>query len=189
MRSGCAAPVVQQFACPMRAGAHAKTAVYLARRFVWEIAMSQVRVRTGAGKKLLYNGDQEGGRNGAIGPMRRRYPMRNAITLCRSAAMLAAVAINAAGCGEPSAGSTNAAKPFAWPASLAPLGDGYPNPGDACRRLGESATTSGYLDHTATLVGCPGSSDSANAQAIVRGRHARVVGVADGVTLISVPGE
>lgn len=115
--------------------------------------------------------------------------MRNAITLFRPAAMLAAVAIAAAGCGDLSGGSTAGPKPFVWPASLAPFGDGYPNAGDACRRLGESAATSDYLDHTATLVGCPGSSNSASAQAIVRGRHARVVGNADGVTLISVPNE
>lgn len=115
--------------------------------------------------------------------------MRNAITLFRPAAMLAAVAIAAAGCGDLSGGSTAGPKPFVWPASLAPFGDGYPNAGDACRRLGESAATSDYLDHTATLVGCPGSSNSASAQTIVRGRHARVVGNAGGVTLISVPNE
>jgi hypothetical protein len=79
--------------------------------------------------------------------------------------------------------------PFAWPASLAAFGDGYPAAGDVCRRLGESAATSEYLDHMATLVGCPGARDSASARAIVQRLHGRVVGETDGVTLISVPNE
>ncbi|RQH07586.1 hypothetical protein D1Y85_07935 [Paraburkholderia dinghuensis] len=80
-------------------------------------------------------------------------------------------------------------EPFAWPATLAPFGNGYPKPGDRCRRLGESPATSAFLDHTATLVGCPGPSDSESAQAIVHGEHGRVVGEAEGVTLISIPNE
>lgn len=80
-----------------------------------------------------------------------------------------------------------AAGPFAWPAALAPFGDGYPHAGDACRRLGESAATSAYLDHTATLIGCPGDAASPSARAIVREHRATVVGEHRGVTLLSVP--
>ena len=82
-----------------------------------------------------------------------------------------------------------AAEPFAWPSSFVVMGNGYPHAGDACRRLGESAATANYLDHTATLVGCPGPSHSAAARAILAHRRARVVGEADGVTLISVSTE
>ncbi|WP_256702384.1 hypothetical protein [Burkholderia sp. SRS-W-2-2016] len=78
---------------------------------------------------------------------------------------------------------------FAWPASFVVLGDGYPHAGDACRRLGESAATANYLDHMAMLVGCPGAANSAAARAILKQRHARVVGAADGVTLISISTE
>ena len=31
----------------------------------------------------------------------------------------------------------------------------YPGPDDVCQVLGENALTAEYLDHTATLVGCP----------------------------------
>ncbi|WP_074767592.1 hypothetical protein [Paraburkholderia fungorum] len=75
---------------------------------------------------------------------------------------------------------------FSWPASLAPIGNGYPKEGDACRRLGESSATADYLDHTATLIGCPGDADNASVRAMLTDYRAHVVGKADGVTLISI---
>ncbi|MCK0139673.1 hypothetical protein [Aliiroseovarius sp. F47248L] len=40
--------------------------------------------------------------------------------------------------------------------TMLPLfGDGYRADGDQCRRVGESAETVEYLDHTADLVACP----------------------------------
>lgn len=67
-----------------------------------------------------------------------------------------------------------------WPASLPVFGDGFPNPGDACRRVGESAETVNYLDHTKTLAGCLSADDAAKL-------GGNVVGMVDGVTLVSVP--
>jgi hypothetical protein len=68
----------------------------------------------------------------------------------------------------------------AWPASLNVMGDGFPSPGDACRRIGESEATVDYLDHTATLAGCL-SVDDANRLG------GTVVATVDGVTLVSLP--
>ena len=66
------------------------------------------------------------------------------------------------------------------PDSLAPFGDGYPQAGDPCRRLGESPATSDWLDHDAILVGCP----SAAAAAELGGT---IVAQSDGVTIKSIP--
>ncbi|WP_156256472.1 hypothetical protein [Sandarakinorhabdus oryzae] len=79
-----------------------------------------------------------------------------------------------------------ATESFAWPAALSPFGDGYPNAGDPCRRLGESELTVNYLDDSAILVGCPGRAADSAASALVA-PGVKVVGEALGVTLISIP--
>lgn len=104
-----------------------------------------------------------------------------------AAVAFAAIAFVVAGTASHPASAAAASEPFPWPTSLAPMGNGYPNAGDACRRLGESPATSAYLDHMATLVGCPGGGDSASVRAILRDQRGHVVGEADGVTLISIP--
>lgn len=75
---------------------------------------------------------------------------------------------------------------FEWSSGFRVMGDGYPNPGDPCRRLGESELTGNYLDHTAWLIGCPGTPEDAAAAAVIAS-GGRVMGQAEGVTLISVP--
>ncbi|ATQ43757.1 hypothetical protein [Caulobacter mirabilis] len=74
-----------------------------------------------------------------------------------------------------------------WPPSLAPFGDGYPNSGNPCKRVGETAATSNFLDDSADLVGCPGSATGVAAKGLVEGRGGHVVAEVDGFTLVSVP--
>jgi hypothetical protein len=73
-----------------------------------------------------------------------------------------------------------AATPTQWPASLHVFGDGFPNAGDPCRRVGESEATNNFLDHTAALVGCQAVSDAEKL-------GGKIVATVDGITLVSVP--
>jgi len=82
---------------------------------------------------------------------------------------------------EPTADTTaTATAPATWPASLSVVGDGFPNAGDACRKIGESEATVNYLDDSATLAGCLSAGDAAKL-------GGTVVATVDGVTLVSVP--
>ena len=66
-----------------------------------------------------------------------------------------------------------------WPNTLTPLGDGFPASGAPCRRVGESAATIDFLDHTAILVGCPAQGDAMQL-------GGKVIATVDGITLVSV---
>lgn len=101
--------------------------------------------------------------------------------------LIGAIAASAvlAGCsGEPAASAdadTKDRTEFAWPASLPVFGDGFPAPGAACRRIGESAATVDFLDDSASLVGCPNAAEAAKL-------GGTILKEIDGVTLVSVPG-
>jgi len=70
------------------------------------------------------------------------------------------------------------------PADFAVFGSGFPNAGDPCRRAGESAFTSQFLDDAADLVACPPGTDTATFAANFQ---AREVARRDFWTLFSVP--
>lgn len=114
--------------------------------------------------------------------------MRNRSILAASFAISLAFGLAACGSGNEAASdvapseapATEAAAVSAFPASLRVVGDGYPVSGAPCRRLGESEATVDWLDDSADLVGCP-TKDSA------RELGGKLVGVIDGITLVSVP--
>lgn len=82
---------------------------------------------------------------------------------------------------RPAAAATETAPSgFRFPDSVAAFGDGYPEAGDPCRKLGETQATAEFLDDSAQLVGCP---TAAQAAAL----DGKVAGVIDGVTLALVP--
>lgn len=73
-----------------------------------------------------------------------------------------------------------------FPASLNPVGDGYPVKGSVCRQLGESPATAGHIDGSAILVGCPGSPESPFVRKYLAKTGGQVVDEIDGFTLISI---
>ncbi len=66
------------------------------------------------------------------------------------------------------------------------FGDGYPDDKSPCRQLGESEKTINYLDHTKTLVGCPGSSKDQASKRILSMSGAMLVDEIDGISLITI---
>lgn len=81
---------------------------------------------------------------------------------------------------EPQQPAETVAVAASFPTSLKVIGDGYPAKGNACRRLGESAATSNWLDASAILVGCPTESSA-------KALGGNVVGKVEGITIVSVP--
>lgn len=96
-----------------------------------------------------------------------------ALTACGSSEVPAEAAATA----EETAAAT---PPGEFPASLAAVGDGYPAKGDPCRKLGESETTSNWLDDSAVLVGCP-------SKAAADKLGGAIVDTVEGFFLVSIP--
>lgn len=65
------------------------------------------------------------------------------------------------------------------------FGKGYPESGDPCRRVGESAYTNKYLDDTRDLVACPEGDPAI--KTLTEGRSAEQLETVDGQVLLSVP--
>lgn len=106
--------------------------------------------------------------------------------LITGGAILALIAVAACDDMESDMGSgmESTAMATSGPAELALFGDGYPNPGDPCRRAGESAVTSQYLDDASDLVACPPSTDAGLFAFTTKGTQVAQV---DGWYLFSIP--
>jgi hypothetical protein len=74
-----------------------------------------------------------------------------------------------------------------WPMSLKRFGGGYPQQGNPCSKVGESAATAEFLDDSAILVACPASRSSVLVRRFVDTSGGRIVGEVEGFALISVP--
>ncbi len=108
-------------------------------------------------------------------------PTRSAVRMMRLSPLVAFALL--AACGQPATEQSDTAEAeavAAFPASLNPFGNGYPNAGDSCLRLGESETTSNWLDDSSILVGCP----TAEAAKALGGDD---LGQVDGIHIVSVP--
>ena len=85
------------------------------------------------------------------------------------------------GCLDMGTGVGGSATP---PAELGVFGQGYPNPGDPCRRAGETDFTNQFLDDASDLVACPPGSDPGLFAATFGARQMTQM---DGWTVFSVP--
>ena len=70
---------------------------------------------------------------------------------------MAAIALGGGGCTQEEA---PAPVVIVFPDSLNPIGDGYPAPGDRCRRLAPSPSIAKWLARYSDLVGCPENADA-----------------------------
>ncbi len=87
---------------------------------------------------------------------------------------------------NPPVAPTDAQASVAFPETSLPVfGDGYPEPGAPCRRVGESAQTIDFLDDTRDLVGCPEA--WAGRAAYARSVNAEEMMRQDGWVLYSIP--
>ncbi|QHL90463.1 hypothetical protein GVO57_05970 [Sphingomonas changnyeongensis] len=96
----------------------------------------------------------------------------------RAALLVAGLVVAGLAVAMPPGVGALAARP--WPAALRPVGNGFPQPGDPCRVMGETAATVDLLDDSAALVGCRRAADA-------RRLGGRTVGRVGGVILVSVP--
>jgi hypothetical protein len=99
--------------------------------------------------------------------------MRNFGQRVATLTALGGLALGAAACG-PTTGS----------GTLPLFGDGYPEAGDTCRRVGEDDFTNQFLDDAADLVGCPADWDGLDA--FVADTGARLVAVVGDTNLYSI---
>ena len=110
------------------------------------------------------------------------------VTKKKYGTLVAAGIMFTSGCGEPNLDAGMNRDPWVTtPDGIQPFGDGYPNSGAPCRRLAETELTADWLDHTAVLVGCPGTKKAIAVRTLIEGSGGTVVAEVEGYTVVSVP--
>lgn len=85
------------------------------------------------------------------------------------------------------ASAAQAQTDFDWPMSLKPIGPPQLPKGSPCRMVAENVAVAEFVDHSATLVACPGARSSIAIGKFLTVNGGKVVAEVDGFTLISVP--
>lgn len=101
--------------------------------------------------------------------------MRRSIIILTAASL----AVSACSRGETGGSSEHDSAISAFPESLTPIGDGYPNTGDPCRQLEESPAITQLQYDDMIFVGCP------NADTPIP-PGGQVIGNIDGIQLIGI---
>lgn len=74
-----------------------------------------------------------------------------------------------------------------WPMSLKAIGDGYPKPGNPCRRVSDTNATAPFKQPGAILIACPAKPSNILVRRFAAANSARVAGEVDGFTIVAVP--
>lgn len=74
-----------------------------------------------------------------------------------------------------------------WPAGLNVVGFGFPDTGDACRQLNETAAISGYVEKAHMFIGCPEDVSEALMNKINTQYFVKELTVYEGIKILAIP--
>ncbi len=74
-----------------------------------------------------------------------------------------------------------------WPDGLNVVGYGFPDSGDACRQLNESAAISGFVETAHMFIGCPEDVSDALMAKIEEQYFVKHLTVYEGIRILAIP--